>query len=130
MDKLARVVLKSNSDVNLPQFLAILCVYENPGQSQKFIADWLQLTEATVSYMVNKLSETDYLKFEKNSNDNKSRKVYVTKRGTGLVKKIYPLLEKTIEPHISIINDDKLFEMLKNIDAIKESIDKSNQGSC
>ena len=130
MDKLASDVLKKNSDVNFPQFLVILCAFENPGRTQRFVADWLQLTEATVSYMVTKLTRAGYMQTKLGANDSRSKAVYVTSKGEALVKKNYPLLEQAIQPHIEALPSKKVLELMSGVDAIHASINQINEGKC
>ncbi len=127
IDKLGSAVLKQHTSVSFPQFLVILCAHQNPGHTQKFAAEWLQLTEATVSYLVKRLVQTDYLAIKQDAADGRTKRVYATEKGHTLISKIYPLLEKALEPHVRKLSSDELAGMQKSISTIFESIKEFNE---
>ncbi len=128
IDMLADNILRENSDINLPQFLIILCFIENSGQTQKFASEWLQLTEATVSYMVKRVSQKGYLIIKKDKNDSRNKKIYATRNGVNLIASVYPILEASLEKHLSIIPQAQVEQMKKNMSLVKNNIEMSNYG--
>ncbi len=129
IDKLGSAVLKQHTSVSFPQFLVILCAHQTPGHTQKFAAEWLQITEATVSYQVKRLVQTGYLEIKQDTADGRTKRVHATKKGQQLITTIYPVLEKALEPHIGKLSSDELARMQKGINVIYESIQESNEKS-
>lgn len=129
IDKLSSAVLKQHTNISFPQFLVILCAHQNPGHTQKFAAEWLQITEATVSHLVKRLAQTGFLEIKQDAADGRTKRVYATKKGHALISKIYPLLEKALEPHVRKLSSNKLAGMQKSINMIFESIQEFNEES-
>lgn len=125
VDKLANKIIKENSDINFPQFFILLCVTQHPGQSQKFAASWLQVTEATVSHMVSKMAKLNLISIKEHTKDTRKKKIYATLDGKNLVNNIYPLMEQELAKHLSVISKDRLEQMITDFSSMKQSIDKN-----
>jgi len=108
MDAIARSYIKNNSEITFEQFLVMLCVYENPWHTQKFLADWLQLTEATTSYMANKIENIWFLEFRQENWDKRSKKLYLTDKWKLIIDKIYPALEGIMSKKLNQIWGEKI----------------------
>ncbi len=126
IDKLASRTLKQQGSINLSQFLVVLCAYQNPGQSQRFAADWLQLSEATVSYMISKLEVSGYVNLKNDTADVRSKQVYVTDKGRQLIERVYPVLERDLTVHFDAVSSGDLAKITQGINKIYESI--NNKG--
>lgn len=122
IDALATAVLKNNSDLNFPQFLILLCFIENQGQTQKFASEWLQLTEATVSYMIKRMVKEGHLRVDLNPNDKRNKKIYATRKGVKAINHIYPLLEAALAKHLQQVSSSQIDRMIIEMDIIKKSI--------
>lgn len=122
IDFLANQILKKETSINFPQFLILLCFTENPGESQKFASEWIQVTEATVSYMIKKMTEKGYLQFQNHPEDRRTKKIFPTFEGSALIQRVYPMLEKTLETHIKKIPSEDVQTMRSSIDTIIQSI--------
>jgi DNA-binding MarR family transcriptional regulator len=124
IDKLADSVLKENTSLSFPQFLIILCIQQNPLCTQKYIAEWLNITEATVSYMIKNLKKAGYVLVSTDPTDHRQRHVNNTKKGQDLIDFIYPLLEESLSPHFMVINAKDLIILQRSIEAIHLSLGK------
>lgn len=122
VDYLANAVLRQNSDINFSQFLILLCFTENPGQTQKFAAKWLQHTEATVSYMVKRMTGKGYLEVEQDPIDRRNKVIHPTLKGSTLMANLYPLLEEALMSHVEKIPSTELNTMMTNMDLLMNSI--------
>lgn len=69
LDAIADRVITQSSSINFSQFLTLLCVYQNPNTTQKFVAGWLRVAEATVSYTIQKLSDAKLISVSKSTFD-------------------------------------------------------------
>jgi DNA-binding MarR family transcriptional regulator len=122
IDYLANQVLKKNSTLNFPQFLILLCYTQNPGQTQKFGAQWLQITEATVSYMVKKMFRQGYLSFVQDKDDHRIKHLFPSQQCIDSVQKLYPLLEKALSKHLYSVADQDMKVSLKVMDQLMDSL--------
>ena len=127
IDNEAAKVLKASSRVNYSQFLMILCFYQNSGQTQKFAAHWLQLTEATVSHTVKNLAKSDLLKISKDPQDSRVHHIYPTKSGTQIIKSVYPLLVKMMAEHYKSLGKKNVELFSSMIDELNKSINKGEK---
>lgn len=130
LDEIADRLIREHGDLNFPQFELVLCVVENPGETQKSAARWLQLTEATISYTVKRLAQKKYLAIKDDPVDGRTKRLYATKKGEAAVKTIYPVLEKALAPHLHKINPADLAKTVKSMDIIMESITVAHGLSC
>lgn len=130
MDSLAGRVLKQHTDISFPQFLIVLCAHQNPGHSQRFAAEWLQITEATVSYLVKRVADNNYIEARKDAADSRAKRIYATHKGCRLIEELYPLLEQALAPHVNQLNNHELLGMTKAIDKLYASIQQSNEENC
>jgi DNA-binding MarR family transcriptional regulator len=130
MDTLAESVMKTHSNLSFAQFLVLLCSYVNPGRTQKFTSSWLQITEATVSYMVKRLTKLGYLEVRLDKLNARSRQLFLTDEGAELVRHIYPLLEDALRPHLSQIPASEVTKMISQFDVIHQSIENQLKGEC
>lgn len=127
IDKLASDVLRRHTDINFSQFLIILCAYQNPGQTQKFAADWLQITEASVSYMVKKMIHEEYLRIEQDVSDSRAKKIYATQTGIDAIDKLYPLLEQALAPNLTILDAQEREILTRGVGKLITSIHRCNE---
>lgn len=108
MDAIARSYIKNNSEITFEQFLVMLCIYENPWNTQKFLADWLQLTEATTSYMANRIEKMWFLEIKQDKDDKRSKKLYLTDKWKSIIDKMYPALEWIMSKKLTEIWGEKI----------------------
>lgn len=124
MDAIARNYIKNNSEITFEQFLVMLCIYENPWNTQKFLADWLQLTEATTSYMANKIEKIWFLEIKQDEGDKRSKKLYLTKKWKSIIDKIYPALECIMSKKLSQIGGEKIEQFNEWVNLIFDTLIK------
>ncbi|MEI7918318.1 MAG: MarR family transcriptional regulator [Candidatus Saccharibacteria bacterium] len=122
IDALSNRIFKDYSDINFPQFLIILCAYQNPGHTQKFSASWLQLTEATVSYMVKVVHKKGYIEVRLDEDDLRTRNIFVTDSGKELIERIYPMLEESLGGLFGDIDSKKMAEFVQGLDLVYKSL--------
>lgn len=82
------------------QWTMIAIVSRHPGATQKTIAEYLQMSEASAGRLIDRLCSEGMLERRAVEDDRRARAVYVTEAAT-------PLLEKLGE--IATINEERLF---------------------
>ena len=122
IDELSNRIFRDNSDVCFPQFLIILCAYQNPGHTQKFAAKWLQLTEAKVSYMVKVVHKKGYIEVKLDEDDLRTRNIYVTDSGKELIEHIYPILEESLGGLFSDIDPKAMADFMHGLDLVYKNL--------
>ena len=118
LDAVADRIITQNSPINFPQFLVLICIHQNPEATQKFVAQWLRITEATVSYTVNKLVTAGYLEVEQSAIDNRKNILKLTPKGVTLVGRLHSQLEQSIRPLFATIPKRRLARLDRDIDAL------------
>ena len=118
LDAVADRIITQNSPINFPQFLVLICIHQNPEATQKFVAQWLRITEATVSYTVNKLVTAGYLEVEQSAIDNRKNILKLTPKGVTLVGRLHSQLEQAIRPLFATIPKRRLARLDRDIDAL------------
>jgi DNA-binding MarR family transcriptional regulator len=124
MDAIANQIIKADSDMNLAQFLLVLCVYENPGVNQRFIANWLQLTEATVSYTMGIVVKKGLLCIQQDNSDSRVNYISITSKGKSIIETIYPTLENALINDFSVLSSAEFSRFNKTLDKLIGSIEK------
>lgn len=124
MDAMARAYIKNNSEITFEQFLVMLCAYENPWHTQKFLADWLQLTEATTSYMANKMESIWLIEFKQDKLDKRSKKLYLSKKWKWIIDEIYPALEWLMSKKLTEIWGEKIAQFNEWVNLIFDALIK------
>ena len=130
IDALAGRIVARHSDISFPQFLVLLCVFYNPATSQKHASHWLNLSEATVSYMVKILLAKGYISVTRPSTDVRQKLLDLTPSGRTVVDFVYPLLEEALRPHFLVLPEDELSRLLSSIEALQKSIHNTNNERC
>lgn len=126
LDALGADILKKHSDLNYAQFQVLLCIYQNPGRSQRFAADWLQLTQATISHMIKGVQGAGYITVSPHPVDARTKELKATAKGAALVERLYPRFEATLGPHFAKVESRSLDELSCTISKIRDSIAEDN----
>ena len=127
IDREASKLVKQHSSINYPQFLIMLCFYQNPGQTQKFAANWLQLTEATISHMVKNLAVLGLLQLRKDVKDSRVNRVMTTNKGTKTVEYIYPKLTNIMEASYMSLGSKRVEQFSETLDELHKLINKGDK---
>lgn len=130
MDHIAKTYIKQISKISFEQFLTMLCIYENPWHTQKFVADWLKLTEATLSYMINKLLQLEYVVVTTSNEDKRIKQLNLTTKWKKEIESIYPHLEEKMKNMFGWIWEDNLESFEKNVDSIFKMLIKNCNYKC
>ena len=93
-------------------------VLENEGINQEDIKKNLSMDKGSVARAISKLVELGYIKKELNMSDKRAYKLYPTLRLKKLFPDIMKLLNLTIEPLISDIDNDTFDETLSGLEKI------------
>lgn len=76
-----------------PVFLKI--INENPGSTQRYIANKVGIKPSTLNVMINRLSKNGLVEKKQDPNDSKSSNIYITQKGKEMVAKAEAIFLKT-----------------------------------
>ncbi|MBP7760553.1 winged helix-turn-helix transcriptional regulator [Candidatus Saccharibacteria bacterium] len=122
LDAIADRVITQSSSINFSQFLTLLCVYQNPNTTQKFVAGWLRVTEATVSYTIQKLSDAKLISVSKSMFDTRKNTVTLTPEGVTLVESLYAKLEESSKHLFSVLPKGRLAQLDTDVEKLVNTL--------
>lgn len=118
LDTIADSVITRQSPINFSQFLVLLSVYQHSGATQKHIASWLHITEATVSYTVSKLVGAGLLIAAPSPQDGRKNSLTLTDDGQALVQRLYTQLDQAIKPLFATLPKTRLKRLDRDIEML------------
>lgn len=80
------------------QFMFVLCVYDNPGKSQDWIAEELKINKSTVARVIAELVNQGLVEMTVDKNDKRIHILYPTQKCKG----IYPEVKKRLKQYNKI----------------------------
>lgn len=125
LDTIADRVISQSSSINFSQFLTLLCVYQNPNTTQKFVAGWLRVTEATVSYTIQKLSDAKLLSVNKSTLDTRKNTIKLTPEGITLVQDLYAKLEESSRHLFAVLPKGRLAQLDKDVEKLVNTLNNT-----
>lgn len=72
----------------------IMFLQRNPGSSQKSISDFVGVTTSAINQVVKSMLEEDYLYKESAPSDKRSRRLYLTEKGTDMACRLRQRLDE------------------------------------
>ncbi|RRD39140.1 MarR family transcriptional regulator [Leptotrichia sp. OH3620_COT-345] len=124
LKKLHRKVIKTSTEelqkLNLTygNYMAMCCIYENPGITQVKLSEISQKDKNVVSRIIDNLQEKEYVKREPDKNDRRVYMLYLTEEGKKIIKKYWDTIlkeEKKILEKLSEEEQNIFFEILNKL---------------
>ena len=112
--------LTKEKAISFSQFMVLIgfaCEEESP-LSQTAIAEYSNLTEATVSRHITTLVSLGYLSKEENKENRRKFRITITKKGVTAFKKAEIILDKELIRIFSIINEKDSNQIMKNLNKV------------
>ncbi|MCG6138773.1 MAG: MarR family transcriptional regulator [Nostoc sp. LLA-1] len=103
-------------------YLVLCCLWEEDGLSTTGIADKLKQLGATLTGVVDRMEERNLVYRERDSNDRRIVRVWLTEEGQQLMKALPPLGAETINKATQNISQVDQEAALKLIDQIVENL--------
>lgn len=110
------------------QWSVIFRIVQNPGVSQKEVADSTYKDQGNLTRMIDRLIEKEYVERFVDENDRRSLKLYPTQKSSQLVQKVIPLSSmhnQTLTKNLTPAESDKLLTLLNKV---YQNIQKDNYG--
>ncbi|MBW4622877.1 MAG: MarR family transcriptional regulator [Cyanosarcina radialis HA8281-LM2] len=103
-------------------YLVLCCLWEENGLSTTGIADKLKQLGATLTGVVDRMEERNLVYRERDSNDRRVVRVWLTDEGKQLMKVLPPLGAQTIQRATGNISEAEQEPILKLLDRIVENL--------
>ena len=84
-----------------PQWIALRRVADQPGVSQKELAELLEVEKASAGRLIDKLEEFGWLERRPDGTDRRVKRVYMTELGRRIHGEITPIAESMVEEELS-----------------------------
>lgn len=110
-------------DVTLDQWVVVLKVHENPGISQKEVADSTYKDAATLTRIIDLLEKKAYLQRLRSPKDRRKFALHLTESGEQLVKELRPLIHEIRQKGTEGINEEDLETAKRVLHQIFENFD-------
>lgn len=107
-------VLQTRFGIGFSQYKVLLVLGEKQGIPQKFIAQSLSQTEASISRQIGLLIDKDLVEIGP-SDDNRQHPIYLTMKGQELVSKADNAINNHLAPFFSDIDENQLSKLLETL---------------
>lgn len=118
LNKSADILLQEFLQIGFTEFFILFAIKYTPDTSQRDIADFLQVTPASVSLYVKRMEKDNLLSRVKNTRNRRKNTIELTAQGKKLYSQAYRLLESHISELINHIAPPLYTKMMKELDTV------------
>ncbi|MCC3869834.1 MarR family winged helix-turn-helix transcriptional regulator [Terrisporobacter mayombei] len=104
------------------QFMYLLELYIEDGRNQEELAEVLKIDKGTTARAIKKLEENGFVRREKDENDKRSNRVYLTEEGKGIKDNIFFILNRWDEKMSEQLNKEERELMIKLLKKVCSNI--------
>jgi len=104
------------------QFMYLLELYIEDGRNQEELAEVLKIDKGTTARAIKKLEENRFVRREKDENDKRSNRVYLTEEGKGVKNDIFFILNQWDEKMSEQLNKEEKELMIKLLKRVCSNI--------
>ncbi|MCD8049963.1 MAG: MarR family winged helix-turn-helix transcriptional regulator [Clostridia bacterium] len=104
--------------------MALTFLLRYPGASQKDLAEFRNITTASVSQIVKDMEATGYLRKEINEKDQRYVNLYLTEKGEACAEELHQRLVKADEKITELFTPEKEKEMISLLHELSDIIEK------
>lgn len=110
------------------QFMFILCIYDNPGITQDFLSNELDMNKSTVARVIWELETEKYVKRIENKTDKRKYHIYLTKKGEALYPKISKIVQSYNENIVSHMSEEEITYLTKCLEKMRQNVVNISRG--
>lgn len=103
------------------QFIFLITVYKNEGINQQQLSEMLHIDKATTMKAVKKLIEKGLLKRERDKEDKRSYKLYLTQAGKDIIPYVIEELDHLTAILKGDLNDTEIIELFRLLDVVSNN---------
>ncbi|MDU4860552.1 MAG: MarR family transcriptional regulator [Terrisporobacter othiniensis] len=104
------------------QFMYLLELYIEDGRNQEELAEVLKIDKGTTARAIKKLEENGFVRRQKDENDKRSNRVYLTEEGKGVKNDIFFILNQWDEKMSEQLNKEERELMIKLLKRVCSNI--------
>lgn len=104
------------------QFMYLLELYIEDGRNQEELAEVLKIDKGTTARAIKKLEENGFVRRQKDENDKRSNRVYLTEEGKGVKNDIFFILNQWDEKMSEQLNKEEKELMIKLLKRVCSNI--------
>ena len=100
------------------QMVSLVAVAQNPGATQKDVAEFIALDANTTSDLISRMIRKGYLKLQKSDEDRRSNILFVTKAGEKVLKQAAvdnPGYQKDLAENLTVKENKELSRLLRKM---------------
>ncbi|MDI3487246.1 MAG: hypothetical protein PWQ50_2466 [Methanolobus sp.] len=112
-----------------PMFAFLLTLSHKDGCSQESLARYLKFSKATATRVITTLEKEGYVYREKDENDRRIYRVFISDKGRGVVPAINTALQEWNDILLSDLSDDEEQIFRKLLDKTKNTLEEYDRNS-
>lgn len=118
-------------DIGSGQHDFLYVISNNEGITQKELSSLLNIGKATTAKAVKNLLKSGYIRREKDQEDKRFYRLYLTDRGKEIVPKVHATFEEMIEIYANGFSEEEYTQIIKTLKKLSENIcNVKNEISC
>lgn len=117
-------VLSERLGIGFAQFKVLMILEEHDSVSQKYLADQLRQTQASISRQTKILQDKKLVVINANTNNRREKLVSLTPRGEQMVEKSINALNAYHSPMFASLSDKEQLKIVESLQLIRQSIDR------
>ena len=131
MAKQADQILQEQLDIGLSQFKILMVLQKNERVQQRFIADSLGQTEASISRQIQLLKDKDLLTSRRDPKNLRQHITVPTAKGLKLTQSAMTLLAKEMEPELTQMGQPAYEALMKHLQSLHNIVCQPGKtGAC
>ncbi|MCJ2188412.1 MarR family winged helix-turn-helix transcriptional regulator [Novosphingobium beihaiensis] len=111
-------------NVTRSQWAMIAIVSRYPGSTQRTIAEYLEMSEASAGRLIDRLCADGLLERRDRRDDRRARAVYLTEKAEPLLAKLGTIASESEQRMFSGFSDEELEQLLNFMDRIYENVSR------
>jgi DNA-binding MarR family transcriptional regulator len=115
--------LAKNYDLSVPQLLCLQCLYENGKMSMSEIAENILVNVSTVTGIVDRLEQKDFLVRRRVSPDRRVITIALTEKGRSLAENSPPAVHHKIVQAVKMLSQHEREEIFQAVDSLSRLVD-------
>lgn len=109
------------------QHQMLMCLGENPGCSQTFLAEQMHISTAAVTTALQKLEKGGYIVREMSSTDNRANQIRITEKGRVVIEQSHRIFAKLEGGMYAGFSEAELQRLQEYYDRILKNLEKQNE---
>lgn len=109
------------------QHQMLMCLGDNPGCSQTFLAEQMHISTAAVTTTLQKLEKGDYIVREMSNADNRTNRIRITEKGRTVIEQSRQIFSKLEGDMYAGFSEEELQRLQEYYDRILKNLEKQNE---